>query len=594
MTARVTSRVTGREVAGREVAGRVKNEESDDDDTELDAVAGTVSTGRVGTPATTPMPPLLTGRRRTLMALLVVTALAHSACAVEAGLLVGELLGDAGQPRRMIMIDLAALTMVLAGLAITRYADRVIAEKLGQDYVRQLRRGLVAHAMTSPSAPSLGITIARSTNDLASVRNWVSLGIAPLVALVPLLIGSLAVLAVLDPALAGVVGVPLFVLGAALLLISGPAFERARTLRRRRGSLAARVADTVTAAPGIAAAGGVERELKAVDRAGRRVVDAAVHRARTAGALRAVSLIAPLAGSAGAAVLGAFGMVSTATVAVALTIVGILAGPVGELGRTVEYRQNYKAARRIIAPLLADASPDAGPDADPGADAAQSRGGRVIVRALPVGDTVMDDLVAEPGDRILVQGTDSRHLHEVITALAIPVSGTTTRIFVDGDALATAGPGRRRHHLGLARAGSRLERGTIARAVRYRRPDLDPGVTGPALAAVGLTDRVAGLPDGERTVLRRGGHPLTRQEIARLGVARATLGQPPLLLLDHIDDDLGSGGRDMLRTVIADYPGVVVIATDRPASLLTHWTEWNPRGGGVERGELGTVIDLHG
>ena len=252
----------------------MKEQNSDDDDTSEDFVTGQDS----ASPARTPMPPLLTGRRRTLMALLVVTALAHSACAVEAGLLVGELLGDAGQPRRLIMVDLAALAMVLAGLAITRYADRVIAEKLGQDYVRQLRRGLVAHAMTSPSAPSLGITIARSTNDLASVRNWVSLGIAPLVALVPLLLGSLAVLAVLDPALAAVVGVPLALLSVALLLISGPAFERARDLRRRRGSLAARVADTVTAAPGIAAAGGVERELNAVDRAGDKVVDAAVHR----------------------------------------------------------------------------------------------------------------------------------------------------------------------------------------------------------------------------------------------------------------------------------------------------------------------------
>ncbi|MBB0969564.1 ABC transporter ATP-binding protein, partial [Dietzia aerolata] len=167
-------------------AGGVKEQNSDDDDTSEDFVTGQDS----ASPASTPMPPLLRGRRRTLMALLVVTALAHSACAVEAGLLVGELLGGAGQPRRMIMVDLAALAMVLAGLAITRYADRVIAEKLGQDYVRQLRRGLVAHAMTSPSAPSLGITIARSTNDLASVRNWVSLGIAPLVALVPLLLGS--------------------------------------------------------------------------------------------------------------------------------------------------------------------------------------------------------------------------------------------------------------------------------------------------------------------------------------------------------------------------------------------------------------------
>lgn len=50
----------------------------------------------------------------------------------------------------------------------------------------------------------------------------------------------------------------------------------------------------------------------------------------------------------------------------------------------------------------------------------------------------------------------------------------------------------------------------------------------------------------------------------------------------------------MLRAMIADYPGVIVIATDRPASLLTHWTEWNPQGAGMGQGELGPVIALHG
>ena len=540
--------------------------------------------GESEAPGTTPMPPLLRGRRRGLMAFLVVTALAHSACAVEAGLLVGVLLGGVGQPRQQILADLAVLGLVLGGLAVTRYADRVIAEKLGQDYVRQLRRGLVAHAMTSPSAPSLGITIARSTNDLASVRNWVSMGVAPLVALVPLTLGSLVALAVLDPALASVVGVPLVVLFAVLLLISRPAFARARELRRRRGALAARLSDTVVAATGIAAAGGVERELRALDRSGDRVVDAAVHRAGTAGMLRAVSLIAPLAGSAGAATLGAFGLVSTASVAVALTIIGILAGPVSELGRTVEYRQNYKAARRIVAPLLADpgatrASTSAGRRGD---DPASSRGGGVIVRDLVIDGVRMPDLVAGPGDRLVVVGTDPAHVREVFTHLAVPRPGAGPRagagasICVDGHDLAQTGPRDRRRRLGYAYVGARLERGTITRAARYRRPDLPTDRADAALAAVGLTRRIASLPDLGRTVLRRGGEPLTRPEIARLCVARAMLGEPPLLLLEHIDDDLGADGRDMLRQVIAEYPGVVVIASDRPESLVPRWREWGP------------------
>lgn len=534
----------------------------------------TDDTEQVEVERTPPMPPLLRGDRRGTMALLVATALAHSACAVGAGLLVGVLLGDVGQPTTEVLADLGILLLALVGLGATRYVDRVVAERLGQDYVQEIRRGLVGHAMTSTSAPSLGITIARSTNDLASVRNWVSLGIAPIVALVPLVLGCLAALTIVAWQLAVVVAVPLIVLVIVFALISGPAYDRARALRRHRGSLAARVADTVTAAPGIAAAGGVERELRAIDRTGSKVVDAAVHRSQTAGALRAVALVAPVAGSAGAATLGALGAVSTATVAVALTIVGILAGPISEMGRVVEYRQNHRAARRIIAPLLAESGPAS---TSPVHDPAPSAGGRVLVSGLQVEDRPLPGLMAQPGDRILVHSGAPWHAREILDQLVLPSLDGHTSVCVDGKDLAHTGPKSRRRRVGHARVGGRLERGTISRAVRYRRPDLAAEEAGAALAAVGLAERVAALPQGERTSLRRGGEPLTRQEIARLWVARAMLGQPALLVLDHVDDDLGRDGRAMLRTQLADYPGVVVLATDRPHEILDEergWREW--------------------
>ena len=524
------------------------------------------------------MPPLLRGPRRLLMALLVATSIAHTACAIGAGLLVGVLLRDAGRPAREVGVDVAVLLGALVGLGATKYVERVVAERLGQDYVQQIRRGLVEHAMTAASAPSLGITIARSTNDLASVRNWVSLGIAPLVALVPLVVGSVAALAVIAWPLALALAAPLGLLGLALARVSGPAFERARDLRRRRGALAARVADTVSAAPGIAAAGGVDRELRAIDRSGSRVVDAAVHRSRTAGLLRACAVVAPVAGSAGAAALGALGIVPVATVAVALTIIGIVTGPVGDAGRIVEYRQNHRAARRIIAPLLAETAETAagpGPVAPaPLVDPGVSSGGRVVVRGLRVDGRELPGLVAEPGERILVRGASPAHAREVLAALAVPGRSGGGSLCVDGKDLAVTGPKTRRRRIGHAAAGARLERGPISRAVRYRRPDLPAEEGTAALAAVGLADRVAALPEGERTSLRRGGEPLTRHERARLHLARAMLGEPALLLLEHVDDDLGTQGRALLRRLLEDYPGVVIVASDRPQEILAQWRDW--------------------
>jgi ABC-type protease/lipase transport system fused ATPase/permease subunit len=85
---------------------------------------------------------------------------------------------------------------------------------------------------------------------------------------------------------------------------------------------------------------------------------------------------------------------------------------------------------------------------------------------------------------------------------------------------------------------------------------------------------VARLPAGERTVLTRGGQPLTVAERARLQLARAMLGDPPLLLLDHIDGDLGSEGTELLAEILRTYPGAVIIAADAPEKLAADHSVW--------------------
>lgn len=210
------------------------------------------------------------------------------------------------------------------------------------------------------------------------------------------------------------------------------------------------------------------------------------------------------------------------------------------------------------------------PVVDPGV----SSGGRVVVRGLRVDGRELPGLVAEPGERILVRGASPTHAREVLAALAVPGRSRGGSVCVDGKDLAATGPKTRRRRVGHAAAGARLERGPISRAVRYRRPDLPAEQGTAALAAVGLADRVAALPEGERTPLRRGGEPLTRHERARLHLARAMLGEPALLLLEHVDDDLGTPGKALLRGLLEDYPGVVVVASDRPQEILAQWRDW--------------------
>ncbi|HEX2248615.1 MAG TPA: ABC transporter transmembrane domain-containing protein [Arthrobacter sp.] len=552
------------------------------------------------------LPKLLSGRRRGLMALLVATGLAMAAVTGTSALLMMWLLEQAPPIGGGNMIPLVA-GLAVAALAIggLRALERVLGEMLGQDYIHQIRKGLVKSALATDRGPSPGVTIARSTNDLSSVRNWIAMGIAPLAVGVPLILGTAVALWLLAPGLALAVVVPLTVLAAGLALMARPAFERARTLRRQRGRLAARLADTVMAARTIRAAGGEAREVKQVDKAGRDVVDAAVHRAAASGCIRGAAAAAASLGTAAVAAVGSWQAIPTATVAAALTIVGMIAAPITDMGRAVEYRQNFKAARRILGPALAVSATEgnerrrrvaasAGHAAAVSANAAGAHegasNGEALQEVSPDGDDKgsllvaglsecrncpVPELQAWPGQRIRIRSADpaveTRLLETLIGVCSDPDAFTQ----VNGMSLLDSSARDRRRLVGYAAAGAYLERGSIARSVRYRRPDLAAAEGSAALDRVGLAGPVARLERGEQTMLKRGGEPLSTSERARLVLARATLGEPPVLVVNRLDSDLDRDGRDMLATVVRDYPGIVLFASDDPDALAVDFTEWS-------------------
>lgn len=494
---------------------------------------------------------------------LVGCAVLHALAAVCTALLVGRLVGStAGQVTGLVVL----LTLALGGMGASKYAERVLSERLGQDYVHELRGRLASLALTGDDKPSLGITIARTTNDLSSVRSWVAQGIAPLIAALPLVVGSVVALGWLHWSLAAATLLPLLALAAALAGISRLAYRRARTLRRRRGRLAARLSDTLHAREAILTAGGHERELRRINHDSRRVVDAAIARSRTAGALQALALTTAAAIAALVALAGRTAGVDTAAVASALTIAGVLAAPLADTGRIVEFRQNYRAARRILGPHLAADHPR------PPLLGERQRceSSHAVQVSLSSNGTEVLSFTAQAGDRLHVVGADQAETSAALRQIAAPNPSAEATVIINGWDHVRSEPRHRRELVGIAARGTPLEPGTIARAVRYRRPDLDPTHTQAALERVGLDSTLADQANGERTKLRRGGDPLTTADLARLKIARAIIGEPPLLLLDHIDSELDSDGKKMVAQVVADYPGVVLFASDHPHDVATN------------------------
>jgi ABC-type multidrug transport system fused ATPase/permease subunit len=551
------------------------------------------------------LPRLLSGRRRGLMALLVSTGLAMAAVTGASALLMMWLLDEVPAGAGNIVPLVAGLATAALAIGGLRALERVLGEMLGQDYIHQIRKGLVKSALATDRGPSPGVTIARSTNDLSSVRNWIAMGIAPLAVGIPLILGTAVALWLLAPGLALAVVVPLAVLAAGLAMLARPAFERARTLRRQRGRLAARLADTVMAAGTIRAAGGEAREVKQVDKAGRNVVDAAVRRAAASGSIRGAAAAAASLGTAAVAAVGSWQAIPTATVAAALTIVGMIAAPITDMGRAVEYRQNFKAARRILGPALAVSVPEgnerrrratasAGHATAVGATAAganevaldgealngeplkgEDAGSLLVAGLSECRNCPVPELRAWPGQRVRIRSADPAVETKLLETLIGVRSDPDAFTQIDGLSLLDSGGRDRRRLVGYAAAGAYLERGTIARSVRYRRPDLDPAEGSAALEQVGLAGPIARLERGEQTMLKRGGEPLSTSERARLVLARAMLGEPPVLVINRLDADLDRDGRQMLASVVRDYPGVVLFASDDPDALAAGFTQWS-------------------
>jgi ABC-type multidrug transport system fused ATPase/permease subunit len=564
------------------------------------------------------MPALWAGRRRYLLVLLVLLGVFQAVMALVMAFTVDALLGEparfnaalnAGTAPDGTALDPAAVAQagtyvpwfqigILATAVLSifgaRWAERVVGEDLGQDYVHQLRRRLIGGTLAGAGNPSLGVTITRASNDLTAVRNWVSQGIVPLMTSLPLIVVVVVVLMLSNWQIGLAVGLPIVLLALAVPPLAAATLARARFLRRRRGRMSARIADAVRAGESIQAAGGIRRELNALDRDSGKVVDAAVARARITGLVRASTVTAASLSTAAVVVLGSLGMIDAAAVASAMTLLGVMAAPMGEVGRVVEYRQNYRAARRIQAPLLAQAEvlrraerdrEERWRDVPRDVGATGPRG--VRIRRLVVQGRRVPMLQAGEGERIWIRSHDPGRLQLVLAALLAgrnsaaapredrpPQDTPALEMVVDGYDY-TLAPGRRRRTLlGHASARVPLERGTAARAITYRHPRATGEQTRAAIERVGLAAVLDGLPRGAGTRLKNGGDPLTGSQAARLKLGRALMGNPPLLVLEGLDAELDEEGLGLLRAELEDYPGVVLFTAQSPERIAPGHRVW--------------------
>lgn len=463
-------------------------------------------------------------------------------------------------------VPAVALSLIaFAGLviALARVAERIAAERIGQQYAGALRLALFSHLARMPerevSSRRTGGLALRFVGDLTAVRLWVSLGIARLISASVVLPAASAALFVLEPALALPASLPVAI-GLVAMALAGPRLGRAhRQLRSRRSRLAADMLERVPHAPELRLLGRIQRELARMQRSTDALIESALARAGGAALLRAVPDLA--GGIAATALLGA-AFVSgapAADAAGAMAALGLMIHPMRELSGVWDRHRAWTIARDkcaavLRAPTLARRQLD---------ERAPLEDAPPLLRFVNVAAGPLHGLGVEalPGQKIAIVGANGAGkstLLRLAAGLEQAARGSVTLNGRDPIGLTAA---ERRRMIASQTPRSPILAGSLRRALTMgsaRRPS-DREITARA-QAFGLADalqRLGGL-DG---TLAEGGRNLSAGEVQRVLLTRLALSGAKLLLLDEPDHALDADGIALLEGFIRAADATVLVAT---------------------------------
>lgn len=525
----------------------------------------------------TEIPNILSGNRRWLMIRLVANGLAQAGVMVATAWLVKMTFDgyitpqDAGQGDSLLWYGLGLAAMGCA-IALLRMWEQVDAERMGQSFTHEVRVGLFNHmSRLSPRVlqrRSRGGVLLRFIGDLTALKQWVSLGVARLTVAGVTTVVTLVMLAMINVPLALVVGIALVAGAMAAYALGGWLQNAVREARRRRARLAANVGEKIASLAVVQVFGQSRREMRRVRRQSEHLMLAMVMRARAVGAFRGlIELTAALAGG-GALLVGAAlvsrGDITPGTVVAAMSIVGLLVPAMRDLGRVQEYWHGAVVSREKISDFIAM----------PGLDMPS---GEALVLPPGPGELCFEDVAtvtgvpgltvtAAAGQVVALVGPNGAGKSTLLALAARLIDPAQGVVRLDGYDIRQLDSASLRQAVGMMTPDLPLLRGSIQRNLSYRWPDAPEQELAQARSMCGIDDILASLPMGGETRVSEDGANLSLGQRQRIGLARAILGNPRLLLLDEVDANLDPGAAWVLRKVVAEYPGTVL--------LVTHQLEW--------------------
>jgi ABC-type multidrug transport system fused ATPase/permease subunit len=500
-------------------------------------------------------------RGRAALALLAI--LVATAASLAPPYLAGRAVDDVVQTQDTDVLHRVIIAIVIA-LAIgwiASWARTYLIGSIAQRALRDLRVKLFSHveslSISFFDSHRSGSVISRMTNDVEAVNQLVTGGIDALIADAFVIVGTLVVLFLLDPelALVALVAMPLVAVGAWYYRrLAGDAYK---------ASLDTIAGVTSNLEEGIAGAR-VVRTFAQEDR--HRAEFDELNLANRATNLRQVKLAALY--------LPAIAFLSTAAIAAILLIGGfqVIDGSVeiGVLVSFIAYMQMALAPLNDIAGLyttymqgaagldqaleLLDEEPEV-VESEDAVDLPPLRGEIEFDRvtfSYGEGRRILDDvsLHAAPGDTIAIVGPTGAGKSTFLKLLMRFYDPDSGRVLVDGRDIREASFASLRGQMGIVSQESLLFAGTVRDNIAYADPDAGDERIERAAESVGVREALASLPQGLDTEVSELGANLSNGERQLVALARASLTDPRILILDEATSSLDAGTENQIKAAL--------------------------------------------
>lgn len=526
--------------------------------------------------------------RRSLLASLIAASFAQAGLAAVAAYCV-QLVFDsllASGANRPLLEGWWIGALFIGSLLVAAWLETFRAwasEKLGLGYVAQVREALFARIMNaSPATLSQrgeGRLLLPFVGDLTAIKKWVGDGLPRLVSALATSILLLCVLALQNQALALAAGGVLLAAAAAVVWLSNPLNRAIAAMRSKRGAVATFVSSSIRAAQTVRAFDRFDREAQRLRRRSDALLAAGLHLARISGAMSAIVHVAAGLLVAATLIVGVIevqrGTMSIGLVAGAISIAGLLAGAVRDLGVAFDLWRRAKVSFAKVAAALA-MQPAVQIEAE--TRRMPKRGVGLRFSSVAAQDLFSKvSLTAGPGAIVNVvgaSGSGKSTLLALAARLRDPESG---RVRINGRDLKRTSLSSLRRRIGVASADTPLLRGTIAMNLRYRAPGASEEEAARVAEICNLAPIFAKFPEGAQARLSEGAPELSQSEAQRLMIARAMLDSPSVLILDDVDTRLDAETAARIARALANYPGTVLMVASSPALRRVATSVWRIR-----------------